>query len=158
MDQMCFPLIVDIEDGLPKGLDPFLGNAQKILSYSESCNVIPCGGYPVAPFYLFEFGQAHKDKNAPIRGGRSSSSRSLGLIDLERLLAADQLVDYYCYEDPEIYLDPTGFYQFVPGLSQNYWYLILTLAPQEFFLLVVTTLNAHPQGSTVDKVWFDWYD
>jgi hypothetical protein len=51
-----------------------------------------------------------------------SPDNVLPTVDVKAVepLAATQLVEF-CYADPEIYLDPAGYYCFVPELSQNYW-------------------------------------
>ena len=69
-------------------------------------------------------------------------------------LAASLLVDY-CYEDPELYLDPIGYYRFVPELSRTYWSPVFTTSPQEFFDLVTTKFHQDPRRSRADiaEVW-----
>jgi hypothetical protein len=72
-------------------------------------------------------------------------------------LAATQLVEF-CYANPEIYLDPAGYYRFVPNLSQNYWSPVFESTPQEFYDLVNATFHQHPRRfrANIAAVWSDW--
>jgi hypothetical protein len=67
------------------------------------------------------------------------------MVDVKAVerLAATQLVEI-CYADPIIYLDPAGYYRFVPSLSQNYWSPVFESTPQEFYDLVNATFHQHP--------------
>ncbi len=88
-----------------------------------------------------------------------SPDNVLPTVDVKavELLAVTQLVEF-CYADPEIYLDPAGYYRLVPELSRNYWSPVFESTPREFFDLVNATFHQHPRRFRADiaAVWSDW--